>query len=172
VDEDIQKEGEEEGEEEEQPVRKLPLKWIIIGVVVLVLAGGGYVGWTMLIPQLKQTGVDGGQTPDAEAVKEVEVGAMFDMDPFVVNLNEAGGKRYLKSKIEIEYVGDNVRLELTQRLPQLRDVVLLHLSSKNLDEIRSVDGKIELKNALIKRINQVLKQGKIRNLYFTQFVIQ
>ncbi len=170
MDEDIEKEG--EGEEEEQSVRKFPLKWIIIGVVVLVLAGGGYVGRTMLNPLLEQISADGGQTPDAEAVKEVEVGAMFDMDPFVVNLNEAGGKRYLKSKVEIEYVGDNVRLELTSRLPQLRDVILLHLSSKSLDEIRSVDGKIELKNALIKRINQVLKQGKIRNLYFTQFVIQ
>jgi flagellar FliL protein len=168
VDEDIEKEVEEEA----QAAGKFPLKWIIIGVVVLVLAGGGYVGWTMLTPQSDQTGADGGQAPDTEAVEEIEVGAMFDMDPFVVNLNEAGGKRYLKSKIEIEYVGDNVRLELANRLPQLRDVILLHLSSKTLDEIRSVDGKVELKNALIKRINQVMKQGKIRNLYFTQFVIQ
>ena len=168
MDEDIEKEV----EEEEQPAGKFPLKWIIIGVVVLVLAGGGYVGWTMLNPQPDQTGADGGQAPDTEAVKEIEVGAMFDMDPFVVNLNEAGGKRYLKSKIEIEFVGEDVRKELTNRLPQLRDVILLHLSSKTLDEIRSVDGKIELKNALIKRVNQVLKQGKIRNLYFTQFVIQ
>ena len=168
MDEDIEKEV----EEEEQPAGKFPLKWIIIGVVVLVLAGGGYVGWSMLNPQPDQSGADGGQVPDTEAVKEVEVGVMFDMDPFVVNLNEAGGKRYLKAKIEIEFVGENVRSELANRLPQLRDVVLLHLSSKSLDEIRSVDGKIELKNALIKRINQVLKQGKIRNLYFTQFVIQ
>jgi flagellar FliL protein len=168
VDEDIEKEV----EEEKQPAGKFPLKWIIIGVVVLVLAGGGYVGWTMLSPQPDQIGADGGQAPDTEAEKELEVGAMFDMDPFVVNLNEAGGKRYLKSKIEIEFVGEDVRKELTNRLPQLRDVILLHLSSKTLDEIRSVDGKIELKNALIKRVNQVLKQGKIRNLYFTQFVIQ
>ena len=168
MDEDIEKEV----EAEEQPAGKFPLKWIIIGAVVLVLAGGGYVGWTMLNPLLEQTGADGSQATDTEAVKEIEVGAMFDMDPFVVNLNEAGGKRYLKSKIEIEFVGDNVRVELANRLPQLRDVILLHLSSKTLDEIRSVDGKVELKNALIKRINQVMKQGKIRNLYFTQFVIQ
>jgi len=168
VDEDIEKEV----EEEEQPAGKFPLKWIIIGVVVLVLAGGGYVGWTMLNPQPDQTGADGGQAPDTDAVKEMEVGVMFGMDPFVVNLNEAGGKRYLKSKIEIEFVGEDVRKEMANRLPQLRDVILLHLSSKTLDEIRSVDGKIELKNALIKRINQVMKLGKIRNLYFTQFVIQ
>ena len=104
MDEDIEKEGEEKEEAEPQPAGKFPLKWIIIGVVVLVLAGGGYVGWTMLNPLSVQTGAEGDQAPDAEAVKEVEVGAMFDMDPFVVNLNEAGGKRYLKAKIEIEFV--------------------------------------------------------------------
>jgi flagellar protein FliL len=172
VDEDIEEEGEQEGEEEEQPVRKFPLKWIIIGVIVLVLAGGGYVGWGMLNPPLEQMDAGGDQAPDAEAIKELEVGAMFEMDPFVVNLIVAGGKRYLKTKIEIEYVGDNVRLELKNRLPQLRDAILLHLSSKSADEIRSVDGKSELKNALSNRINQALKQGKIKNLYFTQFVIQ
>ena len=167
MDEDIEKVG-----EEEQPARKFPLKWMIIGVVVLVLAGGGYVGWTMLRPQPGETDTDMAKPLDTAVMKEVEVGQMFSMDPFVVNLNEAGGKRYLKSKLEIEFVDDAVRVELTNRLPQLRDIVLLHLSSKSLEEIQNVDGKIELKNALIKRINQVLKQGKIRNLYFTQFVIQ
>ena len=172
MDEDIEKEAEGGEEAEEQPGGKFPLKWVIIGVVVLVLAGGGYVGWTMLNPQAEKADGEVGQDPETDVKKKVEVGAMFDMDPFVVNLNEAGGKRYLKSKIEIEYVGDEIRVELSDRLPQLRDVILLHLSSKTLDEIRSVDGKIELKNALIKRINQVMKKGKIRNLYFTQFVIQ
>ncbi len=67
------------------------------------------MSWTKILKkkgkrnQLDQTSADGSQAPDTEAVKEMEVGAMFDMDPYVVNLNEAGGKRYLKAKIEIEY---------------------------------------------------------------------
>ena len=160
------------GEEEDQPAGKFSLKWIIIGVVVLGLTCSGYVAWTMLRPQTGETDTDTATPPDTAVIKEVEVGQMFAMDPFVVNLNEAGGKRYLKSKIEIEFVDDAIRVELTDRLPQLRDTILLHLSSKSLEEIQNVDGKIELKNALLERINQVLKRGKIRNLYFTQFVIQ
>ena len=164
--ENIEKEVDQE---ETPPSRKFPLKWILIGVAVLVLAGGGYVGWTMV-----KTDPEAVADPSASNQKapEMEVGQTFSMDPFVVNLNEAGGKRYLKSKIELEYMTEEVRKELESRLPQMRDVILLHLSSKTLDEIQSIDGKVELKNALIKRINQVLKQGKIRNLYFTQFVIQ
>jgi flagellar FliL protein len=160
--------------ESEAPSRKFPIKWILIGVTVLVLAGGGFVGWTMVRSD-SPAGPDQ-QTPLApqasKAAPEPDVGQTFTMDPFVVNLNEPGGKRYLKSKIELEFMEEKVRQELDLRLPQLRDVILMHLSSKALDDIQSVDGKIELKNALITRINQVLKQGKIRNLYFTQFVIQ
>ncbi len=163
-----------ENEVQEEAPRKSPLKWILIGAAVLVLAGGGFVGWTMI-----RSDSGSGSDPQAasegtasEAVPEPEVGRMFSMDPFVVNLNEPGGKRYLKSKIDLEFVDDGVGKELELRLPQLRDVILMHLSSRSLDDIQSVDGKIELKNALIKRINQVLKLGKVRNLYFTQFVIQ
>ena len=158
--------------QEEVPPRKSPLKWVLIGVAVLVLAGGGYVGWTMVRGDLETISEQPSDQQESKTAPEPDVGQIFTMDPFVVNLNEPGGKRYLKSKIELEFVDEGVRLELDSRLPQLRDVILMHLSSKALDEIQSVDGKIELKNALIKRINQVLKQGKIRNLYFTQFVIQ
>jgi flagellar FliL protein len=61
---------------------------------------------------------------------------------------------------------------LKLRQPQLRDVVLLLLSSKTLEEIQGTEGKIILRRELVLRINQVLQKGKIRNLYFTEFVIQ
>ena len=51
-------------------------------------------------------------------------------------------------------------------------MILLLLSSKSLDEIQTVEGKIALRQELIQRINQILTTGKIRNLYFTEFVIQ
>ena len=163
-----------ENDVQEETPRKSPLKWILIGAAVLVLAGGGFVGWTMIRSD-SGNGSDSQAASDGQASETElapDVGRMFTMDPFVVNLNEPGGKRYLKSKIDLEFVDDGVGQELESRLPQLRDVILMHLSSKSLDDIQSVDGKIELKNALIKRINQVLKLGKVRNLYFTQFVIQ
>ena len=161
-------------EEEEKPSGKSPFKWMIIGVAFLLVVGGGYVGWTMI-----RNGSDEpsqSQDPAAESsstsIPETALGQTFDMDPFVVNLNEPGGKRYLKAKVGLEFVEEEVRLELTARTHQLRDVILLHLTSKSLEDIQSVDGKIELKKALIQRINQVIKKGKVRNIFFTQFVIQ
>jgi flagellar FliL protein len=156
------------------PTRKSPMKWILIALSVVVLAGGGFVGWTVIREGQVETGQSDAEFEEKQPQipAEPDVGQMFALDPFVVNLSDPGGKRYLKSKIELEFTEEPVRQELTARLPQLRDVILLYLSSKSMEEIQSVDGKTELRNSLIKRINQVLKSGKIRNLYFTQFVIQ
>ena len=57
-------------------------------------------------------------------------------------------------------------------MPQLRDGILLLLSSKSMEEIQGIEGKIALRSELVMRVNQILKQGKVRNLYFTEFVIQ
>ena len=145
--------------------KKSPLKFIILGVLVLVLALGGVVGWTLFFGDSEEDSAD-------TSVSEAVVGKIFSLKTFVVNLNDPGGKRYIKTKIELEYVDEPIQLELDARLPQIRDAILLLLSSKTLDEIQDVDGKIDLRNELILRINQVLKQGKIRNLYFTELVIQ
>lgn len=148
--------------------KKLPLKPIIIVVAVLLIAGG-VVGGLMLGGDKKLTGLTAGKEKTGlEALGE----SIFGMEIFVVNLNDPGGKRYLKTKINLEYAGVELTDELRLRQPQLRDMILLLLSSKTIDEIQGIEGKITLRRELITRINQALQKGKIKNLYFTEFVIQ
>lgn len=161
----------EEKEKQTKEKKGSALKLIIIGLLVLVLAVVGGVAWQLLSGGSEPDTADvagGGQSP----VEEEVMSSTYVMDTFVVNLNDPGGKRYLKTNIELEYIVESVGEELERRLPQLRDVILLLLSSKSLDEIQTVDGKIALRSELIQRINQILTSGKIRNLYFTQFVVQ
>jgi flagellar FliL protein len=118
------------------------------------------------------TGCKGQEADGRQAAVTADFGQIFDLDTFVVNLGDQGGKRYLKTKIALEYGSEAVGKEMTTRLPQLRDMILLLLSSKTLDQIQDIDGKIALRNELMARINQTLQQGHIKNLYFTEFVIQ
>ena len=165
--EDKQKETETKGK------KGSPLKLVLIGVAVLVLAMAAYVAYQLfLAPKADDLGGAAVSTVDYEADLEETMSYTYAMDTFVVNLNDPGGKRYLKTNIELEYITEALGEELARRLPQLRDLILLLLSSKSLDDIQSVDGKIALRRELIQRINQTLTSGKIRNLYFTQFVIQ
>ena len=57
-------------------------------------------------------------------------------------------------------------------MPKVKDTLLLLLSSKSFEEISSMDRKIELKNQIVERLNQIVGKGKVRNVYFTEFVVQ
>lgn len=167
--------AEEKAKEDEPKVEKKgsALKWILIGAAVLVLAGSGIATWQLFFAQkMGDAAPEAIPSEDQIAEPEETVSQTFTMETFVVNLNDPGGKRYLKTNIALEYITVEMGDELKHRLPQLRDVILLLLSSKGLDDVQTVDGKIELRRELIQRINQVLTTGKIRNLYFTEFVIQ
>lgn len=164
-------ENEKEVKEKEEK-KGSSLKFIIIGILVVILLAGGVLAWLLLFSGSDESPADEAAVANEAAVMAESMGHTFPMDTFVVNLNDPGGKRYLKTKIELEYVDELIGEELRQRLPQLRDVILLLLSSKGLDEIQGVEGKIALRRELIQRINQTLKTGKVRNIYFTQFVIQ
>ena len=164
----------EKKEDDSKKSGRLILKWIIIGVVVLAVAGGGFFGWTMFMNGKTE------QSPKTEGLEKTKkktdavntCSQMFPMDIFVVNLSDRGGSIYLKTKIELEFVKQELKEELSAKLPQLRDMILLFLSTKTRDEIHAIEGKFELKHELIKRSNQILKKGKIKNLYFTEFIIQ
>lgn len=166
--------AEETEKEKTKEKKRSPQKLVIVAVVVAaVLAGAAFVAWQLFLSPSADV-MEGAAVPGVfqEADLEDTMSKTYALETFVVNLNDPGGKRYLKTNIELEYTLEEVGAELAHRLPQLRDLILLQLSSKSLDDIQSVDGKIELRRELIQRINQILTSGKIRNLYFTQFVIQ
>jgi flagellar FliL protein len=150
-------------------------KWIIIGLVVLVLGGGGYAARDFLLAERfpgrndLQTGETGQKTTETNDGK---LGTIYEIEPFIVNLFDREGKRYLKTTIGLEVENDDIKEELTRRTPQLRDAVLLLLTSKSFEDIAQPQGKLRLKNELISRINQILPTASIRALYFTEFVVQ
>ncbi len=118
-----------------------------------------------------------GKTPVAETrlkSKENDRKVIFPLESFIVNLmDKAGaGKRYLKTTIELEVAGETEKKMVTNYKVQIRDTVLILLTGQSFNEIRTVEGKIELKQGLLARINQTLGKGIVQRLYFTEFVVQ
>jgi flagellar FliL protein len=88
-------------------------------------------------------------------------------------MDKAGaGRRYLKVALELEIGSEEDKQVLDKTIPQLRDTILLLLSSQTFGEINTMEGKLELKQALLTRINQALGEKIVHRLYFTEFVVQ
>jgi flagellar FliL protein len=97
---------------------------------------------------------------------------MFDLDPFIVNLADAPDIRYLKLTMKLELENEGVAANLSSRIPQLRDTVLVLLSSKDSTTIRTPQGKFQLRDEVTQRINGLLPKPGVKTAYFTDFVVQ
>ena len=166
------------------PAPALPIKLLIIVVAAALVAGLG--GAFVIVKFMGGHSSGGGEVGDehkAEAVAKSEghgekggagaaPGVVFDLDPFIVNLADAPDIRYLKMTIKLEVENEGVSANLASRIPQLRDTILVLLSSKDSTSIRSPQGKFQLRDEITQRINGLLPKPGVKTAYFTDFVVQ
>ena len=179
-------EGDEEAGGEEK--KGLPIKLILIVVGVLALAGGGYFAYTNffqeeVVEETSEEGKEGEEGKESEEGSEgeggekadeppPEVGVMFTMNPFVVNLAGSSGKRFLKVTVTLELSEPEVNAEFEENLQKITDSILVLLSSKTFDDVYSVEGKFKLKDEITTRTNRFLVVGHVKDAYFTEFIVQ
>lgn len=153
--------------EEKKGGGKKFLIFIILGVVLLL--GAGAAAYFLLFSKSSPP-------PEEEQVPvkpdKPEVGPFLQLNPFVVNLSDPTGRRYLRVKIVLELKDDEALSEANDRIPQINDTIILVLSSKTVEEVLAPEGKAELRFEIMNKLNQLLGPGKIRGVYFTQFVVQ
>jgi flagellar basal body-associated protein FliL len=94
------------------------------------------------------------------------------IDSFVVNISDGEGDRFLKAKIDLEVSSAEVGKELEQRMPQVKDIIIGLLSSQNATLVRTMEGKDRLREQVLTRLNAVVRTGVVRQVLFTEFVVQ
>ena len=148
--------------------------FIIIGAVVLLLIGGGVAGWFFLKPEPPTPEeLDPGLTvPVPNLAQTTEIGPMVNIEEFVVNIISGDTPHYVKASLTVELSNADVQPEVEQRMPQVRDAVLLLIGNKTYEELQDLQGKRQLKAELKSKINSFLQGGKVRAIYFTNFVVQ
>lgn len=165
------------------PAPALPIKLLIIVVAAALVAGLG--GAFVIVKFMGGHNSGGGEAGDEHKVEasakadghgepagKAAAGVVFDLDPFIVNLADAPDIRYLKMTIKLELENEGVSASLSSRIPQLRDTILVLLSSKDSAAIRTTQGKFQLRDEITQRINGLLPKPGVKTAYFTDFVVQ
>jgi flagellar FliL protein len=55
---------------------------------------------------------------------------------------------------------------------EMRDLILMLLTSKESDEVSRPEDKLVLKKQIIEALNRILRKGQALDVYFTDFLIQ
>ncbi len=173
--------ADEKVEDETPKKAKGGLLPIINFVLLLILLGiGGFIAWKMM--SMEQTSAPSSQEETAKG-EAVEIPEAEDEDPgappvfldladITINLADTDISRFLRAKIKLELKNEDVRPRVEQHMVEINDMVLTLLSSKTFAEIRTPQGKYDLKEDLVYRINRLVGGKPVKNMYFTDFVSQ
>ncbi|MBS0299004.1 MAG: flagellar basal body-associated protein FliL [Proteobacteria bacterium] len=145
-------------------------KGLIIAILVAIIAIGAGAGGTWYFMK-----TSGGEESEPAQPKPKPT-KFVDLDIFTVNLQPEENNQYLQVGLTIKARETEVIQEITKQMPDIRNRILMLLSSKKAVEIAGIQGKQLLSQQIVDEIRQSLGseelQDDIREVLFTSFVIQ
>jgi len=116
-------------------------------------------------------------------------GIMVNMSTKIINLLDAGGRKYIRLTVVVEVAPDNPEYEsmleeektayitefedkLNARMPVMDDTVITLLSTKTYDDLYTAEGKENLRQEMMQTLAAKLPDFQILSIYFTEFVVQ
>lgn len=142
---------------------------IAVNVIVVLCVGGYFALRGMSGGGAAAEGA--GEKAEGEVATD-DVGPMHKIKGLVVNLNDPAGDRYLRASIEIELTGEKMLADFAARESRIRDQIITFLSSLRYAQTQGARGKEEIRKGITAQVNASLKNGKVRGVYFTEFVVQ
>jgi len=150
---------------------RIKKSFLIFGMAGLILMGGS-VGMALKLGWISIPGLSQAKKTESPRPDERGVGPIVKLSPLVVNLKEESGRHYLKTTIILEF-REKDRVETVQSsMSLLTDIAILILSEKRVEELRNLEVKEHLKQELLEKMNQHLDPGKIKRIYFDEFLYQ
>lgn len=150
----------------EVPVQKRSRLPLIAGVVLALLFGGGgfYAAWSGLI-LAPGTAVGKADTPSPLAGI-----AFVPLDTIVVSLGPAAGSKHLRFTAQIE-VADSAVADVTLLAPRILDVLNSYLRAIETATIEDPQAMAKLRAQMLRRVQVVTGEGRVRDLLITEFVL-
>lgn len=100
--------------------------------------------------------------------------AVVRLEPFVLNLNDPGDHTYLRLGLDLAVASaaEPQKTEAKTSPSLIRDTVLDVLMSATSKDLESADQKRQLKQTILQTLNSRCPELKVREVYFTEFLIQ
>jgi flagellar FliL protein len=188
-----------EGEEQTPPPKKSKLKLIIILVLGLaILGGGGFFAWKFFFAGPGETAAETSEQGESPAPASAEHGSgqtgtealdkdgkplppplapapklVLTLDPFMVNLADTNARHFLRVIVAIDVETEAMQTAVNERMPRIRDALILLFSSKLSGDLTSIQGKYRLRMEILRAVNNVLGlPDKLTQMFYMEFVVQ
>lgn len=150
------------GDEAPKKSSKLPL---ILGLVLMLALGGGgfYAVYSGLI---LGAGHGTAETP-VTALPDI---AFVPLTPIIISVGEGGGARHLRFNAQLE-VAKAHQAEVALLEPRVLDVLNGYLRAVDITDLEDRSALIRLRAQMLRRVQIVTGEGRIRDLLVIEFVL-
>jgi flagellar protein FliL len=158
--------------ETQEKQKNSPNKIFLLGIPLLILLIAGVGTAAYFLGGLK---VSKSSEPElSENMTQIiePLGPLLKMEDFVVNIMQKDTTRFLKIGITLETKNKESSERIKSRMPQITDAVLLLVGNKHFDQIKDLQGKLQLKADLLAKINSLIGKDEVTEIFFTDFVVQ
>ncbi|WP_246363795.1 flagellar basal body-associated protein FliL [Anoxybacteroides tepidamans] len=118
-----------------------------------------------LVVILKFTGNGEKKAPTADEI----VASSVDVPEITTNLADGS---FIKISFKIQMDSEDAKSEAEKRDFQIKDIIIEQLSQMKPADFNGEQGKMNLKTRLKEKINQIMQDGKVEQVYITSFILQ
>lgn len=170
---------------------------IVVAVVVLAASGGGAYYYLQKSKVEAKTAAEKGKKgaalddeeapPEEEPVKKPKASTLdmpddsnvkrvVEMQPYIVNLADAGEARYLRLTVSLGIGGEDGAEEKEKPNPlfttRVRNAMLAVLTTKSSTEVLTPEGKAKLRKDLLRAARAASEEPRVEAIYITEFIVQ
>lgn len=133
---------------------------IIILLVAVILIG--VILFVLLTQFNKPTGT---VEPSIDEIVESTV----EVPEITTNLAD---KRVVRLSLKIQTTSKDAAAELTKRVFQVQNIAIQELSEMEQKDLEGKQGKQIFQKSLKTRLNELMQEGEVQEVYFTSFITQ
>jgi flagellar FliL protein len=156
-------------------------KPLILALAGVVLAGGGGAAFMMMgrgehaPAEGEHAAADGHGGGGHGAHPAAGSAGVVQMDPFLVNINDPSGDRYVKVTLRLAVAPNELATKVGEDAllqARMRDRVLTLLTSKTVEELISPLGKEGFRREIQENLKPLIDKGEVQEVLFADFVVQ
>lgn len=165
-------EDQSQGSEKKRDLGKL-LGFAFIGINLMGLGLGSFLVYSATLgyqtPSLKEDQAQKELMEFEESLRGEPV--LYTLKEFNTNLNGIP-RRLIRMEVSLEMLDEEGFEEVVSLGPQARDAIVRVINSKTYGDLETVQGKLQLKTQIASELNGFLKAGVVKDVYFSDFVVQ
>lgn len=137
----------------------------LLTIMLIILVSITLIG---VVAVVVVTQLNKGTAAEVQNIDDI-VESSVDIEEITTNI---AGDNYIKIALKIQTTSKDSAEELKKRDFQVKSILIEQLSEMSKKDLEGTKGKEMLASTLKTKINELMQEGEVQQVYFTSYIIQ